>query len=100
MSQTFAVESYLADVLMQDLVGHDRSPASFVVYLYLYAVAERGAGATVAISHARLSEATGLSKSAVQNAVKHLASRKLVKMALASPTAVPEYTVLKPWRKR
>jgi DNA-binding MarR family transcriptional regulator len=85
---------------MQDLIGHDRSPAAFVVYLYLYCAAERSREGTVDISHARLAESTGLSKSAVQVAVKRLVNRKLMKMSLASKTAVPEYTVLKPWRRR
>jgi len=100
MGQTVTMEAYIIDVLMQDLAGHDRSPAAFLVYVFLYAALERVSGSTVTLSHARLAESTGLSKSAVQTAVKHLVSRKLLKMTLASATAVPEYTVLKPWRKR
>jgi hypothetical protein len=99
MTRTITIETYVLDVLMQDLIGHDRTPAAFLVYLYLYGLAERSNDSQTSISHARLSEATGLSKSAVQISVKHLVRRKLLKMALISPTAVPVYTVLKPWAR-
>jgi hypothetical protein len=99
MTRALAVDPYVVDVLMQDLTGHDRSPAAFIVYLYLYAAAER-ADASLSISHNRLSEATGLSKSAVQAAVKHLVGRKLLKQTRTSPTAVPQYNVLRPWARR
>ena len=100
IARTLPLDNYVVDVLMQDLIGHDRSPAAFVVYLFLYAGAARDASADIQISHARLAESTGLSKSAVQTAVKHLVSRKLLKMTLATSTAVPAYAVLKPWTKR
>lgn len=99
MTRSLALDPYVVDVLMQDLTGHDRSPAAFIVYLYLYAAAERSDG-SIGISHSRLSEGTGLSKSAVQTAVKHLVGRKLLRQTLTSPTAVPEYTVLRPWARR
>ena len=31
------IDPYLIDVLMRDLAGHDRRPASFLVYLWLAA---------------------------------------------------------------
>jgi len=99
MTRTVSIDTYILDVLMQDLIGHDRTSAAYLVYLYLYGLAERASDTQVSISHARLSEATGLSKSAVQTSVKHLVTRKLLKMSLASPTAVPTYTVLKPWAR-
>src|SRR5690349_10544746 len=34
------VDDYVIDVLMRDLVGHDRAPSAFLVYLYLWAAAE------------------------------------------------------------
>jgi hypothetical protein len=33
---SFAVDHYVVDVLLRDLVGHDRSPAAFLVYLFLW----------------------------------------------------------------
>ena len=30
-----ALDSYVLDVLMRDLVGHDKKPSAFIVYLYL-----------------------------------------------------------------
>lgn len=99
MTRALTIDPYVVDVLMQDLTGHDRSPAAFLVYLFLHAAAEREGG-TVSISHNRLSEGTGLSKSAVQMSVKHLVGRKLLKQTLVSPTAVPQYNVLRPWARR
>lgn len=91
------VDRYVVDALMPDLVGHDRAPAAFVVYLFLWA-RTWGAGArSVGISHRMLADATGLSKSAVQAAVRLLVRRKLVRAHLVHRTAVPEYTVLRPW---
>jgi hypothetical protein len=33
---TLALDPYVVDVLLPDLVGHDRSPAAFLVYIYLW----------------------------------------------------------------
>jgi len=51
------------------------------------------------VSHNMLAEATGLSKSAVQLAVKNLVRRRLLRVHRASVTAVPEYVVQCPWRR-
>jgi len=97
---TLRLDRYVVDTLMADLVGHDRSPSSFLVYLAL-AARVRGRGKSpVRASHRRLSEDTGLSKSSVQSAIRILARRRLVSVARASATAVPEYTVQRPWRRR
>jgi hypothetical protein len=31
----FHLDRYVVDVLLRDLVGHDHSPAAFIVYLFL-----------------------------------------------------------------
>ena len=93
-----AVDAYLVDVLMRDLVAHDRSPSGFLVYLYLWRRTHASSKESARISHQRLAEATGLSKSAVQAAVRNLVRRRLLRVQRASPTAVPEYFVLKTWR--
>jgi hypothetical protein len=33
---TIEVDDYVVDTLMADLVGHDRQPSAFLVYLYLW----------------------------------------------------------------
>src|SRR5262252_1663756 len=95
------LDGYVVDTLMRELVGRDRHPSAFLVYLYLWA---RTAGARsrerrVAVSHHRVAEDTGLSKSAVQAAVRALVRRRLLRAEHASRTAVPEYVVLRPWAR-
>ena len=96
----FALDAYVVDVLMRDLVGHDKSPSSFLVYLYIWA-RTRGRGTeSVALSHQSIAESTGLSKSAVQSAVRNLARRKLIRSRKSTVTSTPEYSVDRPWRRR
>jgi hypothetical protein len=97
---TLAVDGYVVRTLMPDLVGHDRQPSAFVVFLFLW---ERSAGTrqrTVALSLREIAEGTGLSKRAVQTALAMLARRRLVSARRDGPTAVPEYTVHRPWARR
>jgi DNA-binding MarR family transcriptional regulator len=93
------LDRYVLDSLMADLVGHDRSPSAFLVYLALWGRVGARRGAKVRISHRELAEETGLSKSAVQSAIRRLTRRRLVAAARASATATPEYSVLRPWRR-
>ena len=52
------------------------------------------------ITHVKfVSIATGLSKSAVQGAVRHLARRRLVSATRRHPTDAPTYEVHEPWRR-
>ncbi len=92
-----AVDVYVLDILMRELVGHDKKPSAFLVYLHLW---RRSAGGTldrVAASHQSVASGTGLSKSAVQAAVKLLLQRKLIRLIRGSPTGVPRYDVRRPW---
>ncbi len=99
MTAAVLVDPYITDVLMRDLVGHDRSPSAFLVYLWLWRMS-RGAGKErVGASLQTLATQTGLSKSAVQGAVRHLARRRLISAARANPTAPPLYDVHEPWRR-
>jgi DNA-binding MarR family transcriptional regulator len=100
----FAVDDYVVDVLLRDLVGHDRSPAAFLVYLFLWR-RTRGLGGAARVTIARLShrdvaEETGLSKSAVQQALRILHRRGLVQSKQQHQTATPEHSVMRPWAKR
>ena len=98
--QTIAVDNYVLDVLMRDIVGHDRQPAAYLVYLYLYGQATRAGWKPVPASLRMLAEATGLSKSAVQTALELLRRRQLIETAIEHPTATPEHTVVRHWRSR
>jgi DNA-binding MarR family transcriptional regulator len=100
MDSTLKLDRYVVDTLMPDLVGHDRRPAAFLVYLALWASSTGSRARTVAISLRDLSGATGLSKRAVQGAVGRLAKRKLIEVQRSSATAIPVYTVLRPWKRR
>ena len=93
-------DPYLVDTLMPDLVGHDRQPSAFLVYLLLWRRTHGAGAATIQVALLDIAEGTGLSKRAVQDALGRLATRKLVTVARASITAIPVYTVLRPWRDR
>jgi hypothetical protein len=90
-------DDYITDVLLRDLVGHDRRPVSFLVYLWLAAEQARR-GASIQISYQELAENIGVSKSSVQSAVSWLRRRKLLSATKENATAVPRYTPLTPWK--
>jgi hypothetical protein len=96
---TLPVDAYIVDALMRDLVGHDRQPSAFIVYLHLWRLTHGESQATTQVALQDIAEATGLSKRSVQDAVGWLAKRKLLNVHRASITAVPLYTVLRPWRR-
>ncbi len=97
--ETIPVDDYVLDVLMRDLVGHDRQPAAYLVYLYLYSQAARDKWRPVAKSLRDLADATGLSKSAVQTALENLRRRELINTTSDHATAIPRHRVLRHWRK-
>ena len=99
MIKKIAVDEYVVTVLMRDLVGHDRMPSAFLVYLHLWGESERLGKLAVRASHQAMAEATGLSKSATQKGIHNLVERKLLRVHKDSATATPEYKVLKPWRR-
>jgi hypothetical protein len=92
------IDAYVMETLMPDLVLHDRQPSAFLVYLHL-SYRSAGKRTPVPASHLQMSAATGLSKSAVQGAIRTLTRRRLVRVTRHTPTAVPEYSVLRPWRR-
>jgi len=91
------LDDYVIEVLMRDLVGHDRRPASFLVYLWLAAEQARRQHA-VQVSYQELAESVGVSKSSAQAAVSWLVRRKLLAMSKENATATPRYLVQSPWR--
>src|SRR5581483_849212 len=94
-----AVDAYVVDVLMRDLVGHDRRPASFLVYLWLAAQQQTRRG-PVRISYQELAENVGISKSSAQGAVGWLVRRRLLTASKEHATAMPSYEVQRPWERR
>jgi hypothetical protein len=94
----YNLDPYVIDVLMRDLVGHDRRPASFLVYLLLSAEQARRSG-PVEISYEELAENVGISKSSAQAGVSWLKRRKLLSAKKKTATSIPEYTVLTPWKR-
>ena len=94
-----AVDDYILDVLMRDLVGHDKSPSAFLVYLHIWSQTEARNLESATLSHQRIAEYTGLSKSAVQSAIKILTRRKLIQSNKPTVTSTPEYQIQKPWRR-
>lgn len=92
------LDDYVVETLMRDLVGHDRSATSFLVFLYLWHGTNSGTEA-VAISYQSIASGIGVSKRSVQDAVAKLAGRRLVSVKRAYATAVPEYRVRRPWAR-
>lgn len=82
---------------MRDLVGHDRRPVSFLVYLWLTTESK---GKEVQVSFQEMAESVGVSKSAAQAAVRWLVGRRLLQATKANATAVPRYIVMTPWKDR
>lgn len=74
---------------LKNLVGRDRSPSAFAVYFYLWS---RKGGR---ISHQEIADATGVSRSAVQAAIRLLNRRKLIRTVHPSRTATPEHHLVR-----
>ena len=97
MNATASLDRYVVDVLMRDLIGHDRRPAAFLVYVFL---ATRDAEDQLPPSHAALAERIGLSRRAVQEALRHLSERGLIERERVALTEPARIRILAPWRER
>ena len=98
--QAISIDDYVLDVLMRDLIGHDRKPAAYLVYLHLYGQAVRSKWKPIASSLRTIADATGLSKSAIQIALAHLRRRQLIATTAHHITATPRHSVVRHWRKQ
>jgi hypothetical protein len=96
--EAIPVDDYVFDVLMRDIVGHDRQPTAYLVYIWLYGQAARLEWKPVAASLRTIAEETGLSKSAIQTALELLRRRELITTTSEHFTATPEHRVLRHWR--
>ncbi len=92
------LDDYITDTLMRDLVGHDRKPVSFLVYLWL-AAEHAKIRADVQVSYHHVAESVGISKSSAQAAIGWLLQRRLLGVKKQSATSTPIYTVRNPWRE-
>ena len=95
-----AIDDYVLDVLLPDLTGHDRSPAAFLIYVVLWTQLFRSEQSRIGLSLQKLAELSGLSKSAVQDSLRLLKRRGLIKVTKESPTAVPQYELIRHWLRR
>ena len=93
------IDAYVLDTLMADLVGHDRQPSAYLVYLFLWRRTD-GGRAEASLSLRAIAEGTGLSKRAVQDALARLAARRLVTAARESIAATLTYALHRPWAAR
>lgn len=96
-AQGYAIDRYVLDTLMADLVGHDHKPSSFLVYL---AITAAHADGRASFSHAELAERTGQSRRTVQNAVENLKRRGLIAVSRQGPTEAATYVPLTPWKRQ
>ncbi|HET7711826.1 MAG TPA: hypothetical protein VFL80_07840, partial [Thermoanaerobaculia bacterium] len=99
MTRSVEIDSYILETLLVDLVGHDRAPSSYVVYLYLWHRTFGSGEKSVRASHQTIAAETGFSKSGVQAALRHLNRRRLVRSVRETQTATPQHFVLQPWRR-
>jgi len=95
--ERFALDAYVIDVLMPDLVGHDRRPATFIVYLFLLRQAARSRRDRITVSLQTIATRTGLSKSTVQSALRHLRRRRLIDPGVTATVTAPVRQILRPW---
>ncbi|HXL06716.1 MAG TPA: winged helix-turn-helix domain-containing protein [Gemmatimonadales bacterium] len=91
------LDDYVLDDLMRDLVGHDRRPATYLVYVWLAAEQQRRKQPVV-ISYSELAESTGLSKTSAQAAVGWLVRRRMLSVTKQNVTATPSYMIQTPWK--
>jgi len=91
------LDDYILDDLMRDLVGHDRRPATYLVYVWLAAEQQRRKKPVV-ISYSELAESTGLSKTSAQAAVGWLVRRRMLSVTKQNVTATPSYMIQTPWK--
>lgn len=99
-TSSVSVDRYIVDSLMPDLVGHDRRPSAFLLYLTLWSRTIALGHHEVRIALVDLAEATGLSKRTVQAAIVWLEYRRLVSVTRDSSTDVGTFSVKTTWGQR
>ena len=56
---TIPLDAYIVDTLMPDLVGHDRQPSAFLVYLYLWRQTHGSGAPTTQVALLDIADANG-----------------------------------------
>ena len=93
------LDPYVTDVLMRDLIGHDRAPSTFAVFLWLWRQTHAQGRTSIGASLQDIARATGVSKSSVQNAVRRLKRRRLITAERDGATVAPVYRVNETWKR-
>jgi hypothetical protein len=93
------LDAYVIDSLMPDLVGHDRRPSAYLAYLFLWR-RTRAASAPAVASYQMIADATGLSKTSAQSAVRWLRRRRLIEVKRPTPTSALSFRLVCHWRAR
>jgi len=97
--ERFGLDAYVIDVLMPDLIGHDRRASAFIVYLFLLRQSARARRDRVSVSLQTIATRTGLSKSSVQSAIRHLRRRRLLDAGTRATVTDPARGILRPWAR-
>jgi DNA-binding transcriptional ArsR family regulator len=92
-------DAYIIETLMRDLVGHDRKPSCFIIFVYFCAETNGMRQRSLTASLHDIAVETGLSKSAVQSALKVLKRRRLIRAERVTVTSKPTFYILAPWRR-
>jgi len=92
MALSIPLDAHILINLNRDL----KNPFAFVVYLHLWSF-DGIENTSYFLSHQTLADATGLSKSAIQKAVRFLEDKKLVEVTRLKKTSEPGYVVKRPW---
>jgi hypothetical protein len=74
-------------------------PATFIVYRFLLRLAAKSRRDSVSVSLQTVATKTGLSKSAVQAAMRHLRQRRLLDPAVTATVTDPARHILRPWMR-
>jgi Helix-turn-helix domain len=99
MAKRLALDPYIVDTLMRDLIAHDRAPSAFIVFLWLWRQTHAQGRDKIGASLADIAAATGLSKSSIQSAIRRLSRRRLVTASKSGPTLAPIYLVNETWKR-
>lgn len=93
------VDSYVIESLMPDLVGHDRRPSAYILYLFLWSRTHAVGHKSAHIALVDIAEGTGLAKRTIQQAIAWLEHRKLIAIERTRATDVGSFAVLTPWSR-
>ncbi len=68
---SISLDSYVVDSLLPDLVGHDRQPSAFLVYLVLWRLTHDAGTPTARVALRDIAEATGFPRAERAELARH-----------------------------